>query len=111
MARFSREEGLFKIKPTKGIINSPDPERSDFLDCEQVKAISLEELTYLKSVLPIGSLASFRVGCEIKIRTYDDFSSSNIKNIAFDLDRIHKGRISITNVDIDKIEGREKAQH
>jgi len=78
MTLFSQEEGLFKIKPTKGVINNSDPNRSDLLNCEQIKSMNIEELAYLKSVLPIGCMANLRVSFELKIKTYSTNEQSII---------------------------------
>jgi len=98
--QFTHEEGVFKIKPTKGIISTPDSDRSDILDCKKVKEMSLDELIYLKSVLPPGSVSCLRVHFEIKIRTLSKSTTAMYRYISAQMDSIHKERIIIINVDI-----------
>jgi len=106
--QFTHEEGVFKIKPTKGIISTPDNDKSDILDCKQVKEMSLDELLYLKSVLPRGSVSCLRVYFEIKIRTLSKSATAMCRHISAQMDSIHNERIIIINVDLDKTEGRKK---
>ena len=106
--QFTHEEGVFKIKLTKGIIPTPDNNRSDILDCKQVKEMPLDELSYLKSVLPPGSVSCLRVDFEIKIKTLSKSATTMYRHISAQMDSIHGERIIIINVDLDKSEGRKK---
>ena len=109
---FTREETLFKImKPTKGIISIAEPNESDLLDCELLETMTLDELTYLKSLLPFGGVAYLWVDFEIKVRTYCDMAAANIKYSLAIFKRTYGSTLTIVNIDIDKVEGREKKNH
>jgi len=73
--------------------------------------MTIKELRYLMSLLPVACLATLRVGYEIKVRTYPELPASTIRRYIVGLTQIHGKTMHITNVDLDKIEGREKTYH
>ena len=68
----------------------------------------LDELRYLKSILPPDSVSCLRVDFEIKIKTLSKSATAMYRHISAQMDSIHGERIVIINVDLDKSEGRKK---
>jgi len=108
----TRKETIFKIiKPIKGIICVDSPKESDLLDCEHLETMTLVELSSLKSLLPLDCVARLWVSLEIKLRTYSQLASINVKSSLAILKQAHGSTVTIRNMNIGEATGQSKISH
>jgi len=109
MSDLERELGnnMLKIQHP-AVIHDPHPDKRDYLDCTVVKTMELDELQKLKAMLSAGSTSWLRVDFQIKTIIYPPMAKVNIRSSIMILDNSFNNKIPITNVGLDRPEGRNK---
>ena len=81
------------------VIQHPDPNEFDYLDCNVVKSMDVAALTRLKLMLSSKSLSALRVHYQIKILTAHRILRGNYQAAANGMDRAFKNKMIIVNLD------------